>query len=295
MDKETMMREYLIFTDNLADLPVSYRREHQIREISLSYLLDGQTYDHTNELPPKVFYDRMRTGSMPTTSQINPENARVMFLSAVKEGYDILHISFTSGLSGSYNSVCIAAEQVMEDHPEAKVLVVDSLCASLGEGLLVHKVVQKKMNGATLEEAAAYAESIKGNICQNFTVDDLFHLHRGGRVSKATAIVGSLAGIKPILHVDEEGHLVSLHNVRGRKRSLQSLVERMIEQIQGYEQENDLICITHGDCVGDAYYVAELIKEKLGIENVMINYVGSTIGAHSGPGTVALFFVGSHR
>ncbi len=289
------MREYVIFTDNMADLPVSYRREHQIREISLSYLLDGVTYDHTNELPPKEFYDRMRAGSMPTTSQINPENAKEAFLTAIAAGYDILHIAFTSGLSGSCNSARMAAEEVMEEYPEAKVLVVDSLCASLGEGLLVHKVVQKKLAGATLEEAAAYAESIKGNICQDFTVDDLFHLHRGGRVSKATAIVGSLAGIKPILHVDDEGHLVSLHNVRGRKRSLQSLVERMTEQIRGYEAENDLICITHGDCVGDAHYVADLVKEKLGIENVMINYVGSTIGAHSGPGTVALFFVGSPR
>ncbi|MBP3701114.1 MAG: DegV family protein [Lachnospiraceae bacterium] len=289
------MRDYVIFTDNTADLPVSYRREHQIREISLSYLLDGETYDHNNELPPKEFYDKMRTGSMPTTSQINPENAKAAFLEEVQKGHDILHIAFSSGLSGSYNSARVAAEEIMEEYPEAQVMVVDSLCASLGEGLLVHKVVEKKRAGATLEETAAYAEALKAKICQNFTVDDLFHLHRGGRVSKTTAIVGTLAGIKLVMHVDDEGHLVAIAKVRGRKKSLQHLVDRMAEQIKGYEAENDLICITHGDCVGDAHYVADLIKEKLGIDNVMINYVGSTIGAHSGPGTVALFFVGSPR
>ena len=289
------MRDYVIFTDNMADLPVSYRRENQVQEISLSYLLDGQTYDHTNELPPKEFYDRMRAGSMPTTSQINPENAKAAFLQWVEAGYDVLHIAFSSGLSGSYNSARVAAEEIMEEHPQAKVLVVDSLCASLGEGLLVCKVVAKKKAGATLEENAAYAEELKGKICQNFTVDDLFHLHRGGRVSKATAIVGSLAGIKPVMHVDDAGHLVAIAKIRGRKKSLHALVDRMAEQIQGYEAENELVCITHGDCVEDAYLVADLVKERFGIEHVMINYVGSTIGAHSGPGTIALFFVGSPR
>ena len=260
------MRDYVIYTDNTADLPVSYLRENQIREISLSYLLEGETYDRTNELPPKMFYDKMRAGSMPTTSQINPENAKTAFMEEVVRGHDILHIAFSSGLSGSCNSARMAAEEIMEEHPEVKILVVDSLCASLGEGLLVHKVVEKKKSGATLEEAAAYAEALKKNICHNFTVDDLFHLHRGGRVSKATAIVGTLAGIKPVMHVDEEGHLVAIAKVRGRKNSLHHLVDRMVEQVKGYEAENDLICITHGDCVGDAHYVADLIREKLGIE-----------------------------
>lgn len=279
----------------MADLPAAYKREHQIKELSLSYIIDGQTYDSSNELPPKEFYDRMRAGSMPTTSQINPENAKEAFMKKVNEGYDILHIAFSSGLSGSYNSARVAAEEIMEENPGVKVIVVDSLCASLGEGLLVYKVVQKKQTGASLEETAAYAEQLKKNICHNFTVDDLFHLHRGGRVSKATAIVGTLAGIKPVMHVDDAGHLVAIGKVRGRKKSLQTLVERMADQIKGYESENDRIFITHGDCVEDAHYVADLIKEKLGYENFMINYVGSTIGAHSGPGTIALFFVGSVR
>ncbi len=289
------MREYVIFTDNTADLPADYLSKNGVEKLFLNYTIDGQTYEQTNELPVQEFYEKMRGGSMPTTSQINPENAREAFMQKVKEGYDILYIAFSSGLSGSCGSAQIAANQIMEEMPEVKILVVDSLCASLGEGLLVHKVLKKKAEGATLEEAAAYAEEMKMKICHNFTVDDLFHLYRGGRVSKATAIVGSLAGIKPVLHVDNEGHLIPIGKVRGRKKSLHALVERMQKQIKGYEADNDVVFISHGDCIEDAQYVANKVKELCGIDAFLINYVGSTIGAHSGPGTVALFFVGSPR
>ncbi len=289
------MREYVIFTDNTADLPADYLSKNGVEKLFLNYTIDGQTYDQTNELPVQEFYEKMRGGSMPTTSQINPENAREAFMQKVKEGYDILYIAFSSGLSGSCGSAQIAANQIMEEMPEVKILVVDSLCASLGEGLLVHKVLKKKAEGATLEEAAAYAEEMKMKICHNFTVDDLFHLYRGGRVSRATAIVGSLAGIKPVLHVDDEGHLIPIGKVRGRKKSLHALVERMQKQIKGYEADNDVVFISHGDCIEDAQYVANKVKELCGIDAFLINYVGSTIGAHSGPGTVALFFVGSPR
>lgn len=289
------MREYVIFTDNTADLPQEYLQENHIELISLNYVLDGQIYDHDNELPVRDFYDRMRAGSMPTTSQVNPETAKEAFLKKVEEGFDILHIAFSSGLSGSCNSARIAAEEIMEEHPGVTVTVVDSLCASLGEGLLVHKVVHKKKAGASLAEAAAYAEEMKGKICHNFTVDSLFHLYRGGRVSKTTAVIGTLAGIKPVLHVDDEGHLIPVGKVRGRKKSLTVLVERMGEQMKGYESENDIVFISHGDAIEDAQFVADKIKEAYGIDSFLINYVGSTIGAHSGPGTVALFFVGSPR
>lgn len=289
------MREYVVFTDNTADLPADYLSKNGVEKLFLNYTIDGQTYDQTNELPVQEFYEKMRGGSMPTTSQINPENAREAFMQKVKEGYDILYIAFSSGLSGSCGSAQIAANQIMEEMPEVKILVVDSLCASLGEGLLVHKVLKKKAEGATLEEAAAYAEEMKMKICHNFTVDDLFHLYRGGRVSRATAIVGSLAGIKPVLHVDDEGHLIPIGKVRGRKKSLHALVERMQKQIKGYEADNDVVFISHGDCIEDAQYVANKVKELCGIDAFLINYVGSTIGAHSGPGTVALFFVGSPR
>ena len=289
------MREYVVFTDNTADLPADYLSKNGVEKLFLNYTIDGQTYDQTNELPVQEFYEKMRGGSMPTTSQINPENAREAFMQKVKEGYDILYIAFSSGLSGSCGSAQIAANQIMEEMPEVKILVVDSLCASLGEGLLVHKVLKKKAEGATLEEAAAYAEEMKMKICHNFTVDDLFHLYRGGRVSRATAIVGSLAGIKPVLHVDDEGHLIPIGKVRGRKKSLHALVERMQKQIKGYEADNDVVFISHGDCIEDAQYVANKVKELCGIDAFLINYVGSTIGAHSGPGTAALFFVGSPR
>ena len=289
------MREYVVFTDNTADLPADYLSKNGVEKLFLNYTIDGQTYEQTNELPVQEFYEKMRGGSMPTTSQINPENAREAFMQKVKEGYDILYIAFSSGLSGSCGSAQIAANQIMEEMPEVKILVVDSLCASLGEGLLVHKVLKKKAEGATLEEAAAYAEEMKMKICHNFTVDDLFHLYRGGRVSRATAIVGSLAGIKPVLHVDDEGHLIPIGKVRGRKKSLHALVERMQKQIKGYEADNDVVFISHGDCIEDAQYVANKVKELCGIDAFLINYVGSTIGAHSGPGTVALFFVGSPR
>ena len=289
------MREYVIFTDNTADLPADYLSKNGVEKLFLNYTIDGQTYDQTNELPVQEFYEKMRGGSMPTTSQINPENAREAFMQKVKEGYDILYIAFSSGLSGSCGSAQIAANQIMEEMPEVKILVVDSLCASLGEGLLVHKVLKKKAEGATLAEAAAYAEEMKMKICHNFTVDDLFHLYRGGRVTRATAIVGSLAGIKPVLHVDDEGHLIPIGKVRGRKKSLHALVERMQKQIKGYEADNDVVFISHGDCIEDAQYVANKVKELCGIDAFLINYVGSTIGAHSGPGTVALFFVGSPR
>ena len=289
------MREYVVFTDNTADLPADYLSKNGVEKLFLNYTIDGQTYDQTNELPVQEFYEKMRGGSMPTTSQINPENAREAFMQKVKEGYDILYIAFSSGLSGSCGSAQIAANQIMEEMPEVKILVVDSLCASLGEGLLVHKVLKKKAEGATLEEAAAYAEEMKMKICHNFTVDDLFHLYRGGRVSRATAIVGSLAGIKPVLHVDDEGHLIPIGKVRGRKKSLHALVERMQKQIKGYEADNDVVFISHGDCIEDAQYVANKVKELCGIDAFLINYVGSTIGAHSGPGTDALFFVGSPR
>ena len=181
----------------------------------------------------------------------------------------------------------------MEKNPEAKIIVIDSLCASLGEGLLVHKAVELRDAGKSIEEVAKWVEENKLHLCHQFTVDDLNHLHRGGRVSKATAIIGTLVSVKPVLHVDNEGHLTSLVNVRGRKKSLNTLVDNMAKLVGNYE--NDIVFISHGDCLEDAEYVAELIKERFGITDFLINYVSPTIGAHSGPGTIALFFMGETR
>ena len=273
------MNTYVIMTDNMADLPEDYIREHNLAVLSLSYILDGETYDRDHPLEVGEFYHRMREGSMPTTSQVNPEQAKEAFTACLEQGKDVLYIAFSSGLSGTYNSGKIAAEEIEEEgrFPERKLVVLDSLSASLGEGLLVHKAVQLKEAGKSLEEVAAWVEEHKLNLCHNFTVDDLFHLHRGGRVSKATAILGTMINIKPILHVDNEGHLIAIGKVRGRKKSLSTLVDRMGEQIKGFE--NPEVFISHGDCIEDARYVEKLVRERFGVESFIINHVGPTIGA----------------
>lgn len=289
------MADYVIVTDNTADLPYSYYKEHGMEYTYLTYTMDGQSYGKNQELEFSDFYARMRNGSMPTTSQVNAEEAKEVFCPILEQGKDILYLAFSSGLSGTYNSVRLAAEELQEEYPERKIVVIDTLSASLGEGLLVDKAVELKEQGLSLEENAAWLEEHKLNLCHVFTVDDLFHLHRGGRVSKVAAVVGTMINLKPVLHVDNEGHLIPLKNVRGRKKSLNGLVSLMEEQIGEWKDKNTKIFISHGDCREDAEYVAKLVKEKFGYETFLINYVGATIGAHSGPGTIALFFWGDHR
>ena len=234
---------------------------------------------------------------MPTTSQVNPEGAKQGFLKVIEgEGIkEILYLSFSSGMSGTYNSVRIAAEEIMDEKPEVKINVIDTLCAAMGEGLLVYKANLYKQQGHTLDETAKYVEDIKLNVVHLITVDDLFHLYRGGRINKATAVVGSLVNIKPIIHVDNEGHLVNISNARGRKKSLAKLVEMMGAQMGEFATQNDMIMINHGDAEDEAKLVAEMIKEKYGFKNVMINCLGATIGAHTGPGLIAIFFMGEER
>lgn len=290
------MGNYIITTDTTADLPESYIQETGLGIMTLSYTIDGETYDRSHELPVKEFYAKMRGGSMPTTSQVNPDTAKQVFLDMMKEkDADILHIAFSSGLSGSYNSARIASEELAEEYPDHKVIVIDSLCASLGEGLLVHKALENQKKGMSLEENAKWVEENKLHLVHNFTVDDLFHLHRGGRVSKTAAILGTMINLKPILHVDDEGHLIPLSKVRGRKKSLIALVDSMEKQIGSYRDQNDIVFISHGDCEEEAQYVADLVKQRFGIDSFLINYVGPTIGAHSGPGTMALFYLGEYR
>ena len=289
------MREYVITTDNTADLPYSYYKQHDIEYMYLTYQMEGETYGKQDEMEFKDFYERMRKGSMPTTSQVNSEEAKEVLRPLLIQGKDILHLAFSSGLSGSYNSVRMAAEELREEFPERKIVVIDSLCASLGEGLFVDKAVEMKEEGKSLEENAAWLEKNKLNFCHVFTVDDLFHLHRGGRVSKVAAVVGTMINLKPLLHVDNEGHLIPLKNVRGRRKSLSGLVTMMEERIGDWKDKNTKIFISHGDCQEDAEYVAKLVKEKFGYETFLINTIGATIGAHAGPGTVALFFLGEYR
>ena len=289
------MSEYVITTDNNSDLPEKYLKDHGVGCMYLSYSMDGKNYTHENFLPEHEFYEAMRNGSMPTTAQVNPENAKTLLEPYLKEGKDILHIAFSSGLSGTYNSSRIAAEELMEEYTDRRIIVVDSLSASLGQGLLVWLAQQKKELGQTLEDVADWVEKNKLKMVHLFTVDDLNHLYRGGRVSRTTAIVGSMLNIKPVLHVDNEGKLTAIGKVRGRKKALQELVKLMDEKIGSFGADCDTIFISHGDCEQDAQYVAAKVKEKYNIKNIIINQVGATIGAHSGPGTMALFFVGDVR
>lgn len=246
-----------------------------------------------NEISSKEFYERMRQGQTGQTTQINPSIAGQVFKKYLSEGRDILHIGFSSALSGSFNSACLAAKDLKEEFPEREIALVDSLCASMGEALLVDKAVKLRAEGKSLKETAEIIESIKLNLCHYFTVDDLIYLHRGGRVSKTTAVVGSLLGIKPVLRVDNDGRLVPHDKVRGRKASLLALVENMERLSKGVK--NDTVFLSHGDCLDDAKFVAQEIKSRFGITDILIGDIGPAVGSHSGPGTIALFFMGNER
>lgn len=289
------MENFKIITDSTADLPASYVKNNNLGMMYLSYTIEEETYQGEKQLKDEVFYEKMRSGQMPTTSQVNPTQAREVFEEYLKETNRILCISFSSGLSGTYGSAKIAADELMEENPDIKIIVIDSLAASMGEGLLVHKAVIMKEQGASMEAIAEWLEANKLHLVHAFTVDDLFHLFRGGRVSRTTAIVGSMINIKPVMHVDNEGHLVNMYTVRGRKKSLRSLVDYMEQKMGSYKDQNDIIFISHGDALEDAQFVADEVKERLGIDSALIHYVGPTIGAHSGPGTIALFFMGEER
>lgn len=288
------MSEYIIMTDSTVDLPKEYLIEElQVPYIPLSYIMDGVTYEDMSGLSGKEFFDKIRAGSLPTTSQVNPEQAKKALEPYVKEEKDILFIGFSSALSGTFNSIRMAAEELMEEYPERKIITVDSLCACLGEGLLVYKAVQLKRAGKSLKEVAKWTEENKLHICHNVAIDDLNHLHRGGRVSKTAAIMGTMIQIKPIIHMNDNGELQVIGKQRGRKKALQHIVNMAVEQSKGWE--NDIIMITHGDCEEDAQYVAKLVREKMGIENILINCIGSVIGSHTGPGVVAVFCMGEKR
>lgn len=289
---------FKITTDSTADLPEEYLEKHNVGCMPISYIMDGVTYGRDKELDWKEFYRLIREeGKMPTTSQINPEDAKAYFEEYIKTDREILHIAFSSGLSGTYNNMCIAADEIMEEHPDVKIIVIDSLCASMGEGLFVHKAIQMRDEGKTMETTAQWLREHALNVIHVFTVEDLHHLHRGGRVSKTAAILGTLASVKPKLHVDNEGHLILIGKVRGRRKSLDALVDYMGEKMGSWARENmeDHIFISHSDALEDAEYVRDRVKERFGIENCLINHIGPTIGAHTGCGTVAFFFMGESR
>lgn len=288
-----MNKEYVIISDNTCDLPDSLYKQLGLKIMCLSYTMGGVEYSEDNALSISEFYAKMRNGEMTKTSQITREDIEKAFTEVLDSGLDILYIGFSSGLSGSYNSARIAAEELSPKYPDSKIRTVDSLCASIGEGLFVYKAVQMKKEGKSIDEVYQWCEDNKLHLCHMFTVNDLMFLHRGGRVSKASAVAGSILGIKPILHVDNEGHLIPIGKIRGRKQSLEALVNEMDKRLGNYK--NDTIGISHGDCIDDAEYVKKLVEKKYGIKNFIINHVGPVIGSHSGPGTLALFFLGEYR
>ena len=287
------MRDYVIIVNSTVDVPKEWLEERHVPVIPLKYTIDGETYTDMEGLSAKEFFDKLREGKMSTTSQVNPEEAAAELEPYIKEGKDILHLGFSSGLSGTLNSMKIAGEMLEEKYPEAKVIVIDTLCACLGEALLLYKALQQKEKGMNIDELAGWVEENKLHVCHNVTVDDLNHLHRGGRVSKTTAVLGTLVQIKPIIHMDDNGKLQVIGKERGRKKSLNKIVDMAVEQSKGWD--NDIIMITHGDCIDDAEYVAKLVREKMGIDNILINNIGTVIGSHTGPGVVAVFCMGNKR
>ncbi len=287
------MSNFIISTDTCCDLPDDFIKANNIYVEPLYYIIDEVTYGGDNAIDPSTFYQMMRDGAAPKTSASNIDHTMQEFRKILAAGNDILHISFSSALSCSHNNTVLVAQELAEEFPERTITVVDSLSASLGQGLVIYYAVQKKASGESMADIAAWIEENKLHFCHFFTVEDLKYLHRGGRVSKATAVIGSLINVKPVLHVDDGGHLVSLNNVRGRKKSLTALVDNMASAIEGYT--NDCVFISHGDSLEDAQFVGNLVTERFGITNIVYNYVSPTIGSHSGPGTIALFCMGSNR
>lgn len=289
------MKDFVITADSNCDLLPEYIKEKAIGIIPHYYDINGVTYGAELNLTPKEFYDKMRAGIMPTTMASNPAVIQETFQSYIDKGLDVLHISFSSALSGGHSNVATGARELCEENKDAKIIVLDSLNVSMGEGLLIMKAVQLKEAGMGIEEIAAWIEENKLTICVQFTVDDLFHLQRGGRVSKITAIVGSMINVKPVLVVNKEGALVPAGTVRGRKKSLSSIVNNMEEQMGKQKSEGNTICVVHGDAAEDAAYVAALIKERLQTDNIIVNTISPSIGAHSGPGAIGICYFGEAR
>lgn len=291
------MNDYIIMTDSSADLSQEMLDKLNVKVIPLSLSIDGEefyNYPDGREISFGNFFNRLRNGADVKTSAINVERfSEYMEKLIAPQGRDILYLGFSSGLSSTYSASVIAANELCEKYPERKIYTVDTLCASLGQGLLVYLAAAEKEKGKSIDEVKAFVESTRLKICHWFTVDDLFHLKKGGRISAATAVVGSALNIKPVLRVDNEGKLVSASKAKGRKASLKALADKFIETAENPKEQ--IIFISHGDCLEDAETLADMIRQETKIRGSCINFVGPVIGAHTGPGMVALFFTGTQR
>ena len=287
------MNDYIIFTDSACDISPEMMKEWGVEYRCLTFTFNDSEKQYSNDdMPVKEFYAKMRAGGVAKTAAVNAETFREAFTEELEAGKDILYIGFSTGLSTTANSAQIAAEELREKYPERKIIAIDTLAASAGEGLVVYLALQKKNEGKSIEEVAEFVREISPKMCHWFTVDDRVYLKRGGRVSPTVALVGTVLGIKPILHVDDEGHLINVDKVRSRKGSIRALADKYGELHIDPELP---VFISHGDCYDEADALGQMLKERYGVKEVLLTYIGPVIGAHAGPGTIALFFVGKNR
>ena len=288
---------FAIVTDSSSNLTEELIDELDLHILPLTFMVDGQefqSYLKGEKTDLSQFYTMMREGKVITTSLPNLKASRELIEGLLKEGQDVLYLGFSSGLSGTYQAIELILAELADQYPDRTVMGVDTLAASMGEGLLVYYAARKRNEGASIQEVRDWVEEHKLHLAHWFTVDDLMFLFRGGRVSRTSAWAGTLLNIKPVMHVDDEGHLIPLEKVRGRKKSLKALVDHK-EQTANTPVAEQTVFISHGDCLEDAQYVADLVRERFGVTDIVINYVDPVIGAHSGPGTMALFFLASER
>lgn len=290
------MKSYVIVTDSTADLPAEMVASLGVKVAPLGFSFGDEHYlnypDH-RDLGIKEFYARLRNGEISTTTLVNAATFTEYFEPILESGEDILYIGFSSELSGTYSSGLVAAKELKEKYPDAKIECVDTLSASVGEGLLVYHAVMQKRAGKSLEEVKQWLLDNRLKVCQWITVDDLNHLKRGGRISTVSATLGSALGVKPLIHMDNEGRLIPMEKVRGRKKAIQALLDHMETSI--VNPEDQMVFISHGDCPEDAEMLASMIKEKLKVKDVFCGYMGPVIGAHTGHGALAVFYMGSER
>ena len=288
------MSDFVILTDSSADLGAELVQQLDVQVLPLSFILNQHTYHNypdNREMDPHLFYEKLRAGEVATTAAVNVAEYVDAVEPLLQTGHDVLILAFSSGLSTTYQSSVIAVNELSEQYPDRKLFTVDTLSASLGQGLLVWHAVQEQKRGQSIVAVRDWVEENKLRLCHWFTVDDLHFLKRGGRISAATAVVGTMLSIKPVLHVDDEGHLISMGKARGRGASLTALVDHMEQTAT----DVDTVFISHGDCLADAEKVAADVRKRFGTRDVVINTIGPVIGAHAGPGTVALFFLGTKR
>ena len=286
------MSDFKIITDSCCDLTKEMYQQLEVEVTPLSVEYDGTFYED-GQIPSKEFYDGLRSGKRSTTSAVNPEGWANRMEPILAQGTDVLAIAFSSGLSTTYQSAVIAADELREQYPQRKILVVDTLAASMGQGLLVWYAAKQRQEGKSVEEVYQWLMDNRLKLAHWFTVNDLMYLKRGGRVNATTAVMGTMLNIKPILHVDDEGKLISVAKARGRKAALNYVVDKLGQT--GLAGQNDVVFLSHGDCLEDAEYVAQTVKEKYGVKEGIISYVGDVIGSHAGPGTIAFFFLAEQR